>query len=48
MRQQLADPACSLRRQPRQHIFQVGVRIMSVRSGRLDQAHDRRRAFAAA
>ncbi len=30
MRQQLPDLTCSLRRQPRQHILQIGIRIMPI------------------
>lgn len=48
MRQQLADLARPLRRQACQHVLEIGIRIMSVHAGRLDQAHDRRRSFAAA
>lgn len=48
MRQQLADLTRPLRRQSCQHILEVGIRIMSVHAGRLDQTHDRRRALTAA
>lgn len=48
MRQQLADFTGPLHRQPCQHVLEIGIRIMPVHAGRLDQAHDRRRAFAAA
>ena len=48
MRQQLADLAGLLGRQPRQHIFEIGIRIMPVHARRLDQTHDRRCPFAAA
>ena len=37
-----------LRRQAREYIFQIGIRIMTIQSRRLDQTHDRSRAFAAA
>lgn len=48
MRQQLADLTRPLRRQPRQHILQIGIRVMPIHPGRLDQAHDRRRPLATA
>lgn len=48
MRQQLLDLAGSLRRQPRQHILEISIGIMPVDARLLDQAHDRRRSFAAA
>ncbi len=48
MRQQLADLTRPLRRQACQHVLEIGIRIMSIHPRRLDQAHDRRRAFAAA
>ena len=48
MRQQFPDLTRSLRRQPCQHIFQIGIRIMPIHARRLDQAHDRRRPFSAA
>ncbi len=48
MRQQSLDLACSLRRQPRQYILEISIRIMPVDARRLDQAHDRRRPLAAA
>lgn len=41
MRQQLVNLACSLRRQPRQHILEISIRIMPVDARRLDQTHDR-------
>jgi len=47
MWQPLADFTRPLRRQARENILQVGVRIMSVEPRRLDQAHDRRRPFSA-
>ena len=48
MREQLADLARPLRRQAREYIFQIGIRVVTVKARRLDQAHDRRRPFAAA
>ena len=45
MRQQLADLTRPLRRQACQHVLEIGIRIMPVHAGRLDQAHDRRRAY---
>lgn len=48
MRQQLADLTRPLRRQACQHVLEIGIRIMPVHAGRLDQAHDCCRAFAAA
>ena len=48
MRQQCRDLTRPLRRQPRQHIFEIGIRIVPIHARRLDQAHDRRRPFAAA
>lgn len=48
MRQQRCNLTCPLRRQARQHILQVGIRIVSIVPGRLDQTHDRSGAFAAA
>ncbi len=48
MRQQLVNPAVHVHRQPRQHIFQVSMRVVPVELGRLDQAHHRRRPLAAA
>ena len=48
VRQQLLNLIRPLRRQPRQNIFEVGIRIMTIQPRRLDQAHDRRRPFSAA
>jgi hypothetical protein len=48
MRQQFRDPARWLRRQPRQNILEVGIRIVPVELGRLDQIHDGRTASARA
>lgn len=39
MRQQFLDPAVRVRRQARENIFQIGVRIVPIELGRLDQAH---------
>ena len=43
MRQQFGNPTGPLGWQSRQHIFEVGIRIMPIDARRLDQAHDRRR-----
>ncbi len=48
MRKQLLDLTRSLRRQARENIFQIGLRIMTIQPRRLDQAHDRRSPFSAA
>lgn len=48
MRQKLGDLTRPLCRQPRQHIFKIGIRIMPVHARRLDQTHDRNRSFTAA
>ncbi len=48
MRQQLCNLTCPLRRQARQHILQVGLGIVPIVPGRLNQTHDRSGAFAAA
>jgi hypothetical protein len=40
MGQQLADSAIALRRQAGQHIFQIGIRIVPIELGTLDQTHD--------
>ena len=48
MRQQLIDFTRPLRRQARENILQIGIRIMSVQPRRLDQTHDRRRPFSTA
>jgi hypothetical protein len=36
VRQQLLNLIRPLRRQPRQHIFEVGIRIMTIQPRRLD------------
>jgi len=46
MGQQLADHAVALRGQPSQHISEVGIRVMAVELGALDQAHDGRTTLA--
>lgn len=46
MRQQFFDLAVLLRRQASQHIFQVGIRIMPIELGALNQAHHRSGALA--
>ncbi len=38
--QEFMDLAGLLRRQPFQHVFQVGMRLMAVQLGALNQAHD--------
>ena len=48
MRQQLLDLTCPPRRQTSENVLQVGIRIMRVELGRLDQAHQRSSAFATA
>jgi hypothetical protein len=45
MRQQIFDPAGGLRRQPGQHVLEVGVRIVPVELRGVQQAHDRCRAL---
>ena len=42
MRQQLIDLTRLLRRQPREHILEICIRIMPIDARRLDQTHDRR------
>ncbi len=39
--QQLIDLTRSLRRQARQHIFEIRIRIMPIHAGGLNQVHDR-------
>ena len=46
MRQQLTNHAVALSWQACQHIFQIGIRIMPIEFGTLDQTHDGRAAFA--
>lgn len=48
MRKQLLDLTGLLRRQPRQHILEISIRVMPVETRRLDQARDRCRRLAAA
>jgi hypothetical protein len=48
MRQQLRNITRPLRRQAREDVLQISIRIMPIEPRRLDQAHDRRRPFAAA
>lgn len=40
MRQQVGDLMVFLRRQPRDHVLQIGVRIVAIEPRRLDQTHD--------
>ena len=46
MREEFRDITCSLRRQPRQDVFEIGVGVVIIELGRLDQAHDRGGALA--
>jgi hypothetical protein len=39
MRQQLVDSAVELRRQPRQNVFQISIRIKAIDIGALNQTH---------
>lgn len=48
MRKQISDLTGPLRGQPRQHIFEIGIRIMPIHTRRLDQAHDCSRPFTTA
>lgn len=48
MRKQLTYFIRPLRRQARENVLQVSIRIMSIQSRRLDQAHDRRSPFSTA
>ena len=48
MRQQLPDLTGPLCWQPRQHIFEIGIRIMPIHARRLDQTHNCSRPFATA
>lgn len=48
MRKQLLNFTRPLRRQARENILQIGVRIMTIQPRRLDYTHDRCRPFAAA
>jgi len=42
MRQQFFNAAIVMGWQARQHIFQISMRIVTVQSGRMNQAHYRR------
>ena len=46
MRQQFFNVLVLLRRQTHQDIFQIGVRIVPIELGRLNQAHNGRRPLA--
>lgn len=46
MRQQFLDPAVRMCGQMREHVLQIGVGVVSIEFGGLDQAHDSCRAFA--
>ncbi len=48
MRQQLPGFTGPLCRQPHQHIFEIGIRIMPIHARRLDQTHDCRSPLTAA
>ena len=48
MRQQFGNLTRTLRRQARENVLQIGVRIMTIQPRRLDQVHDRRSPFSAA
>ena len=48
MRQQLVTRTRPLRRQSRENVLLIGIRIMVIQPCRLDQAHDRCRPLAAA
>ena len=48
MRQQLFNPAVHVRRQPRQHIFQVRMGVVTIQFRRLNQTHGRRCSLSAA
>ena len=41
VREQLVDSAGQVRRQPRENVLHVGMRIMPIELDRLNQAHDR-------
>lgn len=43
MRQKVTDFTRPLRRQAREYVLQIDIRIMAVKPCRLDQAHDRSR-----
>ena len=46
MRQEFSDQIVFLRGQMLQHIFEIGVEVMPVQIGALNQTHDRRRTLA--
>jgi len=46
VRQDIIDAPCRMGRQSIQYVFEIGIRIMAIELGRLNEAHDRRRAFA--
>ena len=46
MRQELVDAAGLVHGQPREHILEIGVRVVPVHARRLDQAHDGGRSLA--
>ncbi len=48
MRQKQHDLTRFLHWQSRKHIFEIIIRVAPIHPSRLDQAHDRRRPFAAA
>lgn len=46
MRQQFTDPARGMRRQTREYVLQIGIRIVTIEFGRLHQRHHSGRPFA--
>ena len=46
MRQEVGDQVVFVRGQTLQHIFQIGIGIMSIEPGALNQAHDGSRTLA--
>jgi hypothetical protein len=48
MRQQSLYFVGSLRRQPREHVLEISIRVMPIEARRLDQTHEGRRPFPAA
>ena len=41
MRQEFSDQMVFVRGQTLQHIFQIGIRVVPIEPGALNQAHDR-------
>lgn len=46
MRQQLRELAGALGRQPREHVLEIGIGVVPVEPGRLNQAHHHSRTLA--